>query len=421
MLKRSITLLGARVGGMALAFVFNLLIARQLPEAGYSLAIYYYAAVVFASLIARNGNHVWVPRDMARTTDRSRKIDVAVRGIAQAMFYAGVIAVAAFVYFLAMKPDTGTTSVTINVATALTIAATIVAHAICETLASVFVGLKRPMIAGVTSFVLPNMLMLSMAFLFPVKSFFGYSVLLLFSYGTVAIAVLVGGFMLTRPKVAPAGFRVFSLAPIIEHLPVTSVVLVLYLNANLDIFVLGNLGTPEDMALFGFVFKIAASIAMLSVTPRMISGPVFSERQYAGDVPGIKKEFRRITGFMAFFAVLAGAVVLVAFPYLVDFVGKYRDYGDLLYVILLGSVVNMMFGPLLLLLNMTENDQSVWRYGIGFLLAKLALLVGAYRYLDLFCYAAAGSAMVVIWNILLFRLAFVRLNAQAGRGHPDSA
>jgi O-antigen/teichoic acid export membrane protein len=411
MLKRSITLLGARFGGVALAFLFNLLIARQLPEADYSLAIYFYATVVLASLIARNGNHVWIPRNMVRMAEPAEKIDVAVLGIAQAVFYGGIIGVATFFYFLAAKPDTATTSVMINVVTALAISGAIVGHTICETLASVFVGFKRPIIAGVASFVLPNLLLLSVAFLFPVRSFFDYSMLLFFSYGVVAVAVLAAGFIWTRPKFTLADPRVFSLAPIIEHFPVTSVVLVLYLNANLDIFVLGNLGSAEDMALFGFVFKIAASISMLSVTPRMISGPIFSERHHAGDISGIKQEFRRITLLMTFFAALAGAAILVIFPYLIDFVGKYGDHGGLLYVILLGSVVNVMFGPLLLVLNMTENNHSLWKYGTGFLLVKLALLIGAYEYLNLFWYATAGTLMVVVWNMLLFRLFVVRVRA----------
>ena len=271
------------------------------------------------------------------------------------------------------------------------------------------------MVAGVTSFVLPNLLQLLLAFLFPLGTFFAYCMVLLLSYGLVAIAVFLVGSVRIRPKVAATAPDGVSFAPVMEHLPVTSVVLILFLNANLDIFVLGNLGTPEDFALFGFVFKIAAGIAMLAVAPRMISGPVFSELHHANDVCGIKREFRQITSLMTVFALLAACIILVVFPYLAGFVGKYQVHGGIMHAVLLGSIVNVAFGPLLLLLNMTNNNQSIWKYGIAFLIAKLVLLVVVYNYFGLFWYAMSGSVMVILWNLLLFRLTFLRLNTGAGR------
>lgn len=352
---------------------------------------------------------------MAKIDDQNLKIDVGGRGMSQCLVYGGCIAIIVFFYVLAVDPDIGVVSTMSLVSTALTISLAVVAHAMCETLASVFVGLKKPMVAGVTSFILPNLLLLMLAFLFPLKTLYAYCVVLFVAYGIVAISVFLVGPVRIRPKVAATARDRVSFAPVIEHLPINSVVLILFLNANLDIFVLGNFGTPGDLALFGFVFKIAAGIAMLSVAPRMISGPVFAEYHHSNDAFGIKREFQRITALMIIFALLAACVVLVAFPYLAGFVGKYQDHGGIMYAVLIGSVVNVAFGPLLLLLNMTGNNQSLWKYGIGFLIAKLVLLVVVNNYLGLFWYAMTGSIMMILWNLLLLRLTFMRLNTGAGR------
>ena len=405
MLKPSIILVSARGVGMALAFVFNLLIARQLPQVDYGLAISSYTLILLASMIARNGNHIWIPRDMARMTDHGQKMSVAVRGVAQAVLYASAIATLLIAYLALIQSNASTVSYNTKIATG----GIIVAHAICETLTSVFVGLKRPMTAGMTSFILPNLLLVSTVMIFNIGSVSEYLALLLFSYGVVSIAILVVGYTVSRPKFDKTNSNVFSVAPILAHLPVTSVDLFIYLNANIDILVLSSIGTAEDLALFGFVQKLGSSLTMLYFLPRMISGPVFSQLFYAGDIDGVKKEFRRVTGLMCILGIIVATVILVTFPYVADFVGKYREHEGVLFLVLLGALMSVLFGPLLLLLNMTENNHSLGKYAAGFLLMKLTLLIAAYQLLNLFWYAATGTLALVLWNILLYYLAKARI------------
>lgn len=420
MLRQTIALLSTRGCGMVLTLAINLFIARQLPEVDYGFAIYAYTLIVLASMLSRNGNHIWIPRDMAKTTEYSKKISIAVCGVSQTLFYSIAIAALALVYLFLKQPFGEAGSVSKAFVGTLVIAGAIVVHSICETITSVLVGLKRQMLASFVSFILPNSLLLLTAFIFQIESFEKYTILLFCSYATVATASLIIAYSVNQPKLERRDLKVFSIAPLAAHFPITSVDLVMYLNANIDIIVLSNIGTPGDLALFGFVFKIGGSVAMLYFLPRMISGPVFSERFFAGDIVGVKREFRRITAIMASLGVLTATFIVLVFPYVGAFVGKYQDHNGVLFVVLLGAALNVMFGPLLLLLNMTEKNQSIWKYGAVFLLAKLMLLVVAYQYFDLFWYATAGAVMVVFWNLVLFFLTFVRLTALAGRPHLTS-
>lgn len=177
-----------------------------------------------------------------------------------------------------------------------------------------------------------------------------------------------------------------------------------------DLILLGILSGPEDVAVFNVATKVAQLLVIALTSTNAILYPIAADLFARGKTADLQ---RIVTiGANAVFAVAAiGAVTLYLGTGVLEMLygPEVRGSIPLLYVLVVGQIVNAFTGPALLLLNMTGHQRDSARI-MGFTaIINVALNVGL-----IYAYGGIGAAYatatsIILWNAIAAYMVWYRL------------
>ncbi|QBQ56627.1 flippase [Nitrosococcus wardiae] len=186
-------------------------------------------------------------------------------------------------------------------------------------------------------------------------------------------------------------------------------------NTYTDIVMLGVFSTAEDVG----VYRVAVQGAMLTVfglqTVAMFVSPYFARLHIQGDY----ERLQRLVTMSARAAFLAAIFVISVFTVLGNeiicllFGTNYIDAYMPLLILAFGQLINGLFGPVGILLNMTGHERYTAR---GVTIAAISNVILNLALIPTFGMNGAAVATVITlatWNVLLWRAVHSRLGINA--------
>jgi O-antigen/teichoic acid export membrane protein len=188
-------------------------------------------------------------------------------------------------------------------------------------------------------------------------------------------------------------------------LPLSLLVVVRAANQHAAILMLGIFAEPENVGLYRAAAQLATNVSMGIGIVTMVAQPYYAQFHDAGDLGRLQK--------LAKYS--ARASLLVALPLAVLLYGWGRDvlevmFGDefgaaysVLVILITAQIANAGFGPVGVLLNMTDNANKTVRgvaiatavnVALGLVLIPVFGILGA---------AIGVGAAMILWNFLLWR------------------
>ncbi len=168
-----------------------------------------------------------------------------------------------------------------------------------------------------------------------------------------------------------------------------------------DIWVLGALGTEEQLAIYGFAARLVRVVAIPLMIVNLVVPPFVAEMYFTGD----RERLVRVLRGTATLAGIPAAIVLVAFiafgePILGNlFREEYRQGATVLAILSVGRLVNVWTGSCGVTLGLTGHQRTLM--GITFVTAVFTV---AAVYFSVRPYGIEGVATAVSAGVILHNL-----------------
>ncbi len=130
------------------------------------------------------------------------------------------------------------------------------------------------------------------------------------------------------------------------------------INNRTDIVMLGALSTPENVGIYRVASRTAEVVMFPLLATNTIIGPQLSALFHNGEIQRLQN-LLTITARRMFFGTLGLALpIILLSPWIIEFVFglSYKLGGTALRIISFGQIINVSFGSVVLLLNMTGNE-----------------------------------------------------------------
>ncbi|MEL6933092.1 MAG: flippase [Pseudomonadota bacterium] len=172
---------------------------------------------------------------------------------------------------------------------------------------------------------------------------------------------------------------------------------------HIDTLMLGLLGDETDVG----AYRVAVQLSMLvifalSVVNHVIQ-PKLSELHSQRDITGMQKLVAD-SSLLMFLATLIPAVIAAAMaPQILEFVfGKdYRVAAPALQILIFGQVLNVFFGSVGTILNMTGMEKEATQGMVIAIIINISLDVVLIPFFGLTGAALASAITIIIWNAIL--------------------
>lgn len=172
-------------------------------------------------------------------------------------------------------------------------------------------------------------------------------------------------------------------------------------NDSLGVVMLGLLGTPTDVGIFGVAARLALPLSFLGASIQAVYEPKFSGLYRTGNFVDLQKEFR--TSLRQSFLLAVGMLIsmaLLAEPLLLLFGEAFLQARPAFFAMLLGTCAMAAFGPSGSLMTMTHKGHYNAWIAVGSLPLAALLL-----YLLVPTYGGLGAAIAISGALILRTLA----------------
>jgi O-antigen/teichoic acid export membrane protein len=176
---------------------------------------------------------------------------------------------------------------------------------------------------------------------------------------------------------------------------------------------LGWLSGPDQSAIYGVAFRIAALLAFAQAAVNLMVAPMISELHATGKTQELQKVLTWAARGILAYVLPTAAVLLIAAPwYLPMFGAGFDDASGPLLWLVVSQVLNALTGSVDLLLGMTGHHHYAARtLGLAALFKVLLnlMLIPLYGAVG----AAIGSVIITIfWNVRLYHAVRTRLHLE---------
>ncbi|WP_185827581.1 flippase [Halomonas nitroreducens] len=232
------------------------------------------------------------------------------------------------------------------------------------------------------------------------------------------IAFIAGAWILKKVKpgeIARASSACYhSLAWLYAAVPLGMVVGLQMLNSQTDVVMLGFLSTSEDVG----VYKVAASVSVLVSFGLQVVNMAVSPHVARLHAQGAMDRLQNVVSKSSRFSVLLAAPVFLFFAvfgeWFLGFVfgAEYSHGYHALLVLVVGQLVNALFGSVGVLLNMTGHQVDSMR---AMVMATLINIIMNALLIPLYGTVGAGLATaltICFWNVYMWRVARAKLGIQ---------
>lgn len=157
----------------------------------------------------------------------------------------------------------------------------------------------------------------------------------------------------------------------------SSIAIVVFLStwlAYADVLLIGFFSGPSEVALYAAAQRIVLLLSFLIISLNSMLGPRFSALNQQANHEGIFSLYADSRRMVAKIALpLAALIALVSAPLLSIFGEAFRDAMPVLLLLLLGRVINVMVGPVEVVMMMLRHVSAFKHYTMAAILLHLAL------------------------------------------------
>jgi O-antigen/teichoic acid export membrane protein len=203
--------------------------------------------------------------------------------------------------------------------------------------------------------------------------------------------------------------RLFQGAPHFMAMSVTTMYL-----ANIDIIAVSRYLGQSDVAVYVACTRTAMVVSLGLIGIGGILAPYFASAYATKDTHRLTSLVNAGARWCAYQGVIAATILLILARPLLSFFGEgFDEFSFVLAILILGQFINTAFGPLAVLLSMTDLE----RQGAAILMVTAILGTVAYSIMiprfGLLGAALANMSVVILWNFGMAWLAWQRLESGA--------
>lgn len=180
-------------------------------------------------------------------------------------------------------------------------------------------------------------------------------------------------------------------------LPMMFTVFALVLLQRTDIIMLGFMSSAEETGIYSLAARLSQIIGLPMMTIAAIFAPLASKLYAAKDKTALKALFNKHRLFLILTTAAASIALITAAPYSLPFFGE--DYHSALWpliILLTGHVIGALWGPIVLIMIMSEHENLTMKTTIGAALFNIALNAALIPWLGII---GAALATVISTNL----------------------
>jgi len=398
--------------GAALAFTFNIVLARELGAEGAGV---YYIALTVASVGAVFGSMGLGNSLMRFTASRAASGDWSgLKGVYRNGLYA-VLAVSTvitlIVFLLAPFIADAVFSKQELAAPIRLVSLGILPFALLSIITQMLVGLKRirdsQLVSGVIYWGC------QMTGLFVLARLWGvYGAVASFVLGSAAAAA--AGFFLWRsaaPQIRGVQGKFSTRELFDSSMPLLlSEVMILVVNWS-AIFFLGIWGTKAELGIFGVASKAAATVSFILISVNTIAAPKFAALYSKGEI-GALGSTARVSAFFSTLLSIPALFFFIASPsWVMSLFGpSFVEGAAALAILASGQFINVITGPVGFLLIMSGNERLYRSTHVAAAAVNIALNIALIPGMGMTGAAIATSASIVLQNLLASYFVYGSMN-----------
>jgi O-antigen/teichoic acid export membrane protein len=196
-------------------------------------------------------------------------------------------------------------------------------------------------------------------------------------------------------------------------IPLVLTALLISINSEASIIMLGALARPEDVGVFTAASRLAALVSYALLSMNTALGPVIAELWAQRELAKLRSVLKHSARQVLWFTFPLAAGLIIGAPWLLDLFGPDFVRGDTsVQVLAIAHLISALAGPCGLVLLMTGHErEAAW----GVLASALVGLVGnalLIPHLGVLGAAIASATGTIVWNLLLLGLVLQRVRVQ---------
>lgn len=247
-------------------------------------------------------------------------------------------------------------------------------------------------------FVVPNVLLMGLLYLFFFLGKTGHHAFLAFTL-SIVITVLIEALFIfeAKPQKADIHFKVIDLVKTATPLMFSG--LFLYLMNWTNTLMLGAMSvSPSDIGIYNIAYKVGSAGFLIIISVSTIITPRMAELFGKGDLAEFKKLTHNSTRLIALLSVPVVVMLIVLSKFILSFFGSEVVSGSTtLIIISLGVLFSAMAGNVDQILNMTDNQDVLRNITIGCFFVNVLL-----SYVLIPLYGIEGAAVSsLVTNVLI--------------------
>jgi len=188
-----------------------------------------------------------------------------------------------------------------------------------------------------------------------------------------------------------------SLALLKTSLPMLMVTSISMVVAWTDIFILGIFKDDYTVGLYSVAIKISTTMSFGLMAINVVVAPLFSKEFANKKYRKLIKLLSNATKISAFFGIFIGVLLLLFSDMILSFFGsEFIAVKDVLYILIVSQIFNTASGPIFMFMNMTGHHSIVLKiYGF------VSIVNGLMSYVFVINYGMAGVAIATCISSLL--------------------
>jgi O-antigen/teichoic acid export membrane protein len=398
----SLFLMVIKLSGAGLAFVFHLLLARQLPVAEYGLFSLALTCLMFSVAFAKQGIEPAIVRFFAIESDNKGKISALYLYIVLYTFVNSAVVALVIVLLKGVI-----SSNLLNTAELINLLPVVAGLTLIQTWlsvnSSVLKGLKKPLQSMFFTGLCIHVFGITLLLINPPAT--GLQALSLFFYAVI-VATLLSFFIVSKQvNITWSNIQNAKDSGIKKLYSASRVLFVSSLAAlvtqQFAVLLLARYASLADIALYSIALKISLLMSYPLIVLNTLTAPLYAKMHQQGRFIAFKQLAWLTTKGLIVVATPLCALVMFFSSEIVSFFGeKYLPSADILIILILGQWVNLSTGTVVSMLVMAGHEKVHRRNSVVMSLLIIILLCWLIPLYGIFAAAWISSFSMAMFNLI---------------------
>ncbi|MBT9312470.1 flippase [Leptothoe kymatousa] len=196
-----------------------------------------------------------------------------------------------------------------------------------------------------------------------------------------------------------------------RSLPFMFVEAIRLIQVRTDIVMLGIFSTSTEVGLYSISARLASLVALSLMSVNSVLSPKIAKLNVENKTSEMQAVVSENTRFILFISLSISAIIVIFSGFILNVFGNgFSEAGSALKILVLGRLIDAFFGPVGLILAMTNNEKDIAVSGVISTALNVIL-----NFMLIQKYGAVGAALatfssIMLVNILNFRAVVKKLN-----------